>query len=278
MLFAQGRINSFTIEDYSEFTKNNFKQQGDYKIEGKIYLDAYTNNYLDIGEPGLVSVTVNLLNTENQIVERTKSDTEGNYQFKNLPTGKYHVAIEVNTKQEDLNETLSTYFTGFRYVVYVDVTDFDQEKIDFSFALNQVELNRAFTEGELVGKNHNLGYWVAKLSEGLNNGDKAEMQPYLESVKNFYLADPFILGNGQEFEDAYALLVNRTPYANGLLKKQLLVAEFNHFAGGGLQDQLQVILLQWGEYMANHFYFYNASDLTEAKNLFVRFNNLGQKE
>ena len=61
-------------------------------ISGEVWLDSNNNGTLDSGEPGLQSITVNLLNSNGTVVDSTSTDANGDYSFIGLtPNTPYTV-------------------------------------------------------------------------------------------------------------------------------------------------------------------------------------------
>ena len=56
-----------------------------------IFEDSNGNGNQDPGEPGIADVTVDLVNTNDVILDRTISDINGNYLFEQVPEGDYYV-------------------------------------------------------------------------------------------------------------------------------------------------------------------------------------------
>ena len=64
-------------------------------ITGTVYNDINGSTSQDIGEAGLVGVTVELRDTSNNFITSTLTDASGNYTFLDVPVGDYTV-IEIN--------------------------------------------------------------------------------------------------------------------------------------------------------------------------------------
>ena len=47
----------------------------------------------DVGEPGIGNVTINLLDSNSQVITSTITDANGGYLFGNLPAGTYYVDV-----------------------------------------------------------------------------------------------------------------------------------------------------------------------------------------
>ncbi len=61
-------------------------------ISGRVVSTTYQDCADDPNPTPIAGVTINLLNSSNQIIETTKTDANGNYQFTALPPGTYSVA------------------------------------------------------------------------------------------------------------------------------------------------------------------------------------------
>ncbi len=62
-------------------------------IQGRVFQDANNNRRIDGREQGIANLTVNLVNTDGQIVATTKTARDGTYRFERLDLGKYKVVV-----------------------------------------------------------------------------------------------------------------------------------------------------------------------------------------
>jgi len=62
-------------------------------IEGVAFLDIVANDTLDLGEPGVGGVMVQLLNQNNNLLEMRQTGSNGYYAFEDLPVGSYRIRV-----------------------------------------------------------------------------------------------------------------------------------------------------------------------------------------
>ena len=72
----------------------NFGEVLPTSIGGYVHVDPDQDNVFDPGEKPLSGVTIKLLDAEGNVIATTKTDSNGHYQFNNLPPGTYTV-VEV---------------------------------------------------------------------------------------------------------------------------------------------------------------------------------------
>ena len=91
-------------------------------IGNYVWLDSNRNGIQDVGELPLSRVTVKLFDNSNKLIKSTKTDSSGEYKFKDIPAGKYYVKFSVpssysvtkksqgsdNTKDSDANSNGKT--------------------------------------------------------------------------------------------------------------------------------------------------------------------------
>lgn len=66
-------------------------------IGDTIFVDANRSGSQDLGEPGIVGVTVELLDSNNNVIATDVTDANGNYLFENLIPGTYTVRVVTGT-------------------------------------------------------------------------------------------------------------------------------------------------------------------------------------
>ncbi len=74
-----------------------------YRIGNLVWKDDNDNGIADAGEAGIGDVTVNLLDSTNNVIATTKTDANGKYAFEGLTAGKYRVAIPTPNTQAALS-------------------------------------------------------------------------------------------------------------------------------------------------------------------------------
>lgn len=75
------------------------------EISGKVWLDENKNGQKEASEEAFKDVVVKAMDTANSnIVKETKTDSEGNYEFTQLPNGKYMIIVEYDNQLYSLTE------------------------------------------------------------------------------------------------------------------------------------------------------------------------------
>ncbi len=77
-----------------------YRQTG--AISGSVVEDANRDNALDEGDTPLDGIRVILLDADENVVDSTTSDENGNYEFENLPPGDYIITLDEDTIPENL--------------------------------------------------------------------------------------------------------------------------------------------------------------------------------
>jgi len=253
-----------------------FLESGDkYDISGTVFVDADLDGVLDAGEPLIPNVTVELADENGGIVSTTITDMNGYYVFTELNPGSYVVSVPVETAETDFNEQLAQFFFPTTpNLIEVELVDSDSTGNDFGFAIDTDTL--IFT-----GNGKTIGFWKHQLSVAIQGKGKAQvaaptMAGYIAQIEALYLVHPFQFGGS--FAAALSVLSSTSPAAVDLLAKQLLGTEFNEVAGIGLSpefDQLQGILIAWGEYLVANWTAFTRDQLLQAKDVFDAINNTG---
>ena len=108
--------NSGYIEEENTVTEENLK--GNYKIKGKVWLDLNKNGKNDTEENKLKDINVRLYKSANgssvvysssNLLNKIKTDEEGNYEFKELEDGYYLIMVEYDSEKYNLTEYKSEY-------------------------------------------------------------------------------------------------------------------------------------------------------------------------
>lgn len=60
-------------------------------ISGRVHVDQDGDCEYDVGEPLLAGVTIELLDSAGNVIDRTRTDDQGEYRFQNLPRGEYGI-------------------------------------------------------------------------------------------------------------------------------------------------------------------------------------------
>ncbi|MEL7038204.1 MAG: Ig-like domain-containing protein [Cyanobacteria bacterium J06592_8] len=104
-------------------------------VSGTVFTDSDGSDVLDQGEPGIPQITVRLLDSTGEPIPEipeVETDTDGNYQFANVPSGEY--TVQVDAADADLNgAAIGTPNDPTITVAGVPVAD-----IDFGFDRDQI--------------------------------------------------------------------------------------------------------------------------------------------
>ena len=262
-----------------------------YSISGSIYIDANHSATLNVGEPLVSDVSVELYDDEGNLIATAVSGTSGLYVFSNIHPGNYNVSVPAATTSEDFNETLSSHFNPvYATDVEITLTDADITHLDFGFSLDARaildDLNQEDPDGDgfsFSGEGRTIGFWKHQISvaikgKGRSHIDSITMMNYLIQLESFQLPIPFQFGDGSEYADAFQILATRSSMAVDLLEKQLLATELNHLSGMGLSGDavsLQQVILAWSEFLAANHSEFSRDELLAAKDILDLINNLG---
>ena len=262
-----------------------------YEISGTVFMDADMSG-LNEDEPGISNVTVELRDSEGNVVATAPSSEAGTYEFTDLPSGDYTlVVLPENDILDDFNEILADYFIA---TTETEITlaglNGDSEGNDFGFAPDVGaiidDFNPEDPDGNGVvfnGNGKTIGFWkhqnaVADKGKGRAQVDRETLQGYIDAIEELLLVEPFQFDDANEFRAAHDVMAMRTSDALELLKKQLLGTEFNDVAGRGLEaplDELQDKLIAWGEHLAANSGLFTRDELIDAKDIFDLINNTG---
>lgn len=246
-----------------------------WDISGTVFVDADLDGVLDAGEPLLANVTVALYGDEGQLLSTTITGPDGQYVFADLVAGEYSVGIPAFTDEIDFNEQLAElFYPTTPNSIDVVLVDADSTGNDFGFALDLGDF-------EYTGNGKTIGFWKHQLSVAIQGKGRAQVDAvtvagYIAMIESLFLVQPFQFGG--TYQGALDVLKSTSSAPVDLLKKQLLGTEFNEVAGIGLPaefDQLQSVLVAWGEYLVANWTAFTPAQLIEAKDIFDSINNTG---
>jgi hypothetical protein len=90
---ATANIASFSLAAGQNRTDVDFGYRGTASVGDRVWLDSNGNGAQDAGETGINGVTVQLLDSSNNVVGTTTTSGDGNYTFSNLAAGNYSVRV-----------------------------------------------------------------------------------------------------------------------------------------------------------------------------------------
>lgn len=224
-----------------------------YLISGNVFVDADSNSVFG-PEAGIGNVTVRLTDAEG-CVSTTTTDAFGAYSFVRS-AGDYTVAVPLSTPETDFNEELASAFTPTTALAQSVTVGPDAIGVDFGFIANTRQVINDIENGYLTTDGEGLRFWKRELLAATKNGGgnavytRDEMLAFIAAIQALALQDPFQFPPGQELEAAGAILsdpgLKKDPMK--ALAAALLVTEFNHVSGRGLESlELQLALIAYGE-------------------------------
>ncbi|MFC1481656.1 SdrD B-like domain-containing protein [Candidatus Neomarinimicrobiota bacterium] len=101
-----------------------------FSVNGSVFLDTNEDGLLDAGENGVAGITVELLDADGNVVATATTDSNGNYNFTNVPNSDYTVVVDPEGTLAGLSST-----TGSNGAISVDGADVT---VDFGYALPNV--------------------------------------------------------------------------------------------------------------------------------------------
>lgn len=225
---------------------------GGFTIEGAVFIDTDGDGARDpVDEPGILpGVTVTLIDGDGS--ESVATDANGRYSFRRLD-GKYTLRIDASTAADDFNEELAQSFTATG-PTSVDVTLGPDAVVDFGFKPQTQELVTEIEEGVLESNGLPARFWLRVFKEAergrhCDGHNPATLMALLTQIEGAFFTDPFQFTDGQEFKQVIAVLKSKPKDPLLELRKELLVAELNHFSGRGIigHPELMEVLVQYGE-------------------------------
>ena len=128
-------------------------------LSGEVYNDLNGNGTLDSGEPGLSGWTVDLLNSSNQVIATTTTDSNGDYAFTGIGPGTYTVeeVLQTGYVQTSRRPRYSVTTSSGQNVANLDFGDFQAVSVSGE-VFNDLNGNGSLDSGEpgLAGWTVNL--------------------------------------------------------------------------------------------------------------------------
>jgi hypothetical protein len=90
---ATANIASFPLAGGQNRTDVDFGYRGTGSVGDRVWLDSNGNGTQDAGEAGINGVTVQLLDSSNNVIATATTSGDGNYTFSNLAAGNYSVRV-----------------------------------------------------------------------------------------------------------------------------------------------------------------------------------------
>ncbi len=220
--------------------------------------DSESSHTSDIG---LVGVTVQLLNSANQVVATTVTDSTGAYSFANVLPGSYYV--------------LAVPLTGLKATtpndVAVSISLADVVVAQIGFGLDFSALQK------LPASCKTQSYWRSNLDNTFSSWWSWWMPNFwtLTNYTNCLSNAGTGVFAGISPQAACSLLKSNSNNSSDQLAQSLLAAEYNYSAGNYISGNQHVtyLFIWWGECVLTNPSRYNASYQAWTKNWFDAYNN-----
>ena len=219
---------------------------GGFEISGAVYVDADSNGVRTAEELGIANVTVRL-DDGNGNIESATTDAYGGYLFRKFD-GTFTVRIDGATPEVDFNEGLAASFDPTGPTSLVVTVGPDSPNNNVGYHPQQEKIIFELETGALPTTGEPARYWIKQVrGKGGAEFSQTEVALFIAEIENLFLPDPFQFTAGNEFDEAIDVLRINSKDPLQELNRELLVAEFNHVSGKGIEPELQSVLLKWVE-------------------------------
>ena len=152
-----------------------------------VYIDDNQNGVFDADESGIPSVTLNLLDDENNLIATTQTDGNGNYRFTNLDDGFYQIEVDYDgTLSPSFGSSFSEFFTGLKSeIFYLQGSQFD-DGFDFGFFAQFAIDGIVWTDDNCNGLRDNIESPLAGLPVILFDGGDNLVATTLSDSDGYY--------------------------------------------------------------------------------------------
>jgi hypothetical protein len=225
-----------------------------WRVTGTVYIDQDSSRSRNgSNEPGiLANVTVALVDGSGN-VETTLTDAVGNYSFPLHLEGSYTVRVDAATPTSDFNETLAQSFNATG-PTSVSVTLGPDATVNFGYKPQTRKLIADFNNGILSSTGLPASFWIKALRSATRGDtyggyDANSLKALLAQIEGSFLPVPYQFTDGNELQEALAIIAGNPRTSRDALYQTLLVSELNNAAGKGIVGQvdLQKVLLSWAE-------------------------------
>jgi hypothetical protein len=229
-----------------------------FDISGTLFVDKDSSGTRELAlEPGIIANVTVSLQDANGSVQTQLSQTNGSYSFKVGEEGDYTIRVDATTAAErDFNEGLFESFDATNATSVVVSVGPDSPGNDFGFKPRAEQITSDLELGVLSTSGESFKYWTRQFrsaSKGSGNSDfdAGTLLGFLEQIEALFFDDPYQFTDGNQFNEALAILTNNSRDPLDVFIKQLFVTELNHVSDKGLADlDLQAVLISWGESIA----------------------------
>src|SRR5262245_8811657 len=214
---------------------------GGFYISGNVYIDSDSSRSRNAtNEPGiLANVTVSVVDGAGN-VDTQLTDANGHYSFFKIDD-TYTVRVDAATAASDFNETLAQNFnaTGPTSVV---VTGAPDQTVNFGYKPQTRKLINDFSNGILTSTGLPASFWIKALRSAIRGDtyggyDANSLRALLIQIEGAFLPDPYQFTNGNELQEALAIISGNAKTSRDDLYQALLVSELNDAAGKGIVGQ-----------------------------------------
>ena len=225
---------------------------GGFLIEGTVFVDPDASGNRTSDEPGILAgVTVTLV--DDQGTETDVTDANGHYSFTRLD-GNYTVRIDASTPASDFNEELFASFSATGPTSINVTVGPDANGVDFGFKPQSRKLISDFDLGILSSNGEPASFWTKAVRAAQHGKSYMGLTPaavlaILIDIEDDFLPDPYQFTDGNELNEALAILTNRSKDQLDQLYTELFVAELNNASGKGIlgHTDLMAVLMSYGE-------------------------------
>lgn len=230
-------------------------------VYGSVFFDVDADGNYESEDFGLSGISVQLLNSANQMVAADITDCSGEYSLENIAPGTYTVVAKAGS---GLTATTVSQRT-------VTVAGYDVNVAKFGFGLSFASLRTMKANG------YTIGYWKNNLDKaiaGSCNGvqvSKSTLTCYTNKIGDFALS-PF---DCITMKTASSTMGYSGSTPSSLLAKQLIASEYNYQNGAYLNGDrtLTMLFLTWGEYVLANPSKFSSTYIIWTKDWFDAYNN-----
>lgn len=217
------KLISHTINKKRDVEKNNNSIKESNNVTGCVWVDANKDGQIDEKEKNIKNVEVRIRNIKsNEICQKTKTNSKGQYEFKNLKNGSYIVEFDYNNKDYEVTEynANGTTTTGNSDVIDVQVEE--NEILVHKAMSDKINLEKNTTKNinlGLIEKNKfdlSLQIYISKITINSNNKEKVYMYKNEKATK-INIPQKFI--NDANMEIEYKIVVSNNGNIPGYAKR-----------------------------------------------------------
>ncbi len=225
-----------------------------FLISGTVFVDPDSSGSRNATtEPGILAdVTVALVDGSGAI-QTVLTDQNGHFSFTRLD-GTYTVRVDTSTPAADFNEELAESFSATGPTALSVTVGPDASGVDFGFKPKTKKLIADFESGALSSTGEPGSFWTKAFRAAARGGsyggfNATSLRALLTQIEGAFFPDPYQFTDGNELQEAFAILAGHPKVPLDVFYQDLFVAELNDASGKGIvaDPDLQDVLLSWGE-------------------------------